>query len=358
LAGTVHRRELEALAQKANERLTSALKWAFRDKAISSLVPRLSLVDAYDYSASVILGPDYSYQIKISLGSLAELFGFANRILSAFTEGPTGSESLRVWMQSWKRDEDRVGTVEVSMGAGLKETNDLVLDAIVLQLFHEVAHVACAHLCLPEDIRRDPKERRAMELEADYFAGWIYSEYWSSEIRERELIRFNREALVTRLPENIALVTTIVAFALESNLKSVIQRTYHHPKNRAAVMMGGATAAWDWKIRDVASSKEFRDALGQGMARSVEFHIWAEQQVPFWTPYYADTVVQDSEEMITKSYPRVCAVSHWTYERRIWGVLPKVRSVDLIGDLLSIPILDKLPLPSQIAQQCRDIFVK
>jgi hypothetical protein len=348
LGTTVHKGRIAFVATKVKERLEKALKWAFRAHKKQSSVPTLLFLDSYKYRSYARLRPDGATpEIIMNLGCISELFGWAIRYLIAFRKGNSGSWDTQYEHENWERLEDRVGELSYPVGEGFHETNELVLDALVLQLLHEVAHIVCGHLPHIESLGRNnsryPFDRRALELEADIFAGWMYCHYWAECKGRRDVVICTFQNLKMDVAENFALVTSITNSALQTNHVLQGSRLYHLPRNRVRAMNFSATIFSGWKDSSYHVNQKFSDDMNQALYRCIEFAFWPERGLyPHWIGLdFLDSndrelITADENAMRIESFPRICAIGYCNEELRNWDVLPSISAVDLIGNFLEI----------------------
>lgn len=187
--------------------------------------------------------------VEINLGSIARLLGCANRVLQMMDNNYllTGDASAfgSPYSLDWDPIGDPMGTLVMTEQYDLESSFRLTVQALQLVYFHEIAHILSAHPYLPimrEDYHSDyALYRRAVESEADFSAGWLYTWYTEDHlIASGAPDERNQEQHVKELV--MAAMTTYIAFQLSSN-PAVAGKEYHLPPTRVSCILSGA-ASW------------------------------------------------------------------------------------------------------------------
>lgn len=132
----------------------------------------------------------WQWGVEINLGSIARLLGCANRVLQMMDDNYllTGNASAFGSPRSldWDPLGDPVGILTTTEQYDLESSFRLTVQALQLVYFHEVAHILSAHPYVPimsEPLRSDyALYRRAVESEADFGAGWLYTWYTENHL--------------------------------------------------------------------------------------------------------------------------------------------------------------------------------
>lgn len=191
----------------------------------------------------------WQWGIEINLGSIARLLGCANRVLQMIENNYllTGDYTAFGSPRSleWDPLGDPVGILTTTEQYDLESSFRLTVQALQLVYFHEVAHILSAHPYVP--VMSEPSHsdyalyRRAVESEADFGAGWLYSWYTDNHSiacagpDEENQEQHGKELVM-------AAMATYIAFQLSSN-PAVAGKEYHLPPTRVSCILSGA-AGW------------------------------------------------------------------------------------------------------------------
>jgi hypothetical protein len=206
--------------------------------------------------------------IVIGLGCIPLLIGIANRI-SLFGNGSTIATIViengfpgMFDIDKWDPIIDPVGELHADNGmTDFQKTLRITIDSLILIFLHEVAHACHAHCRFEKFHNRklDPKESRALESDADWCAGYLFTIGLTQGIirNESNLPLLSPEELKKRLAfSSHCTYQGFQAFQKPFDRNS----PYHLPNTRTHCTLSGAHVAWQ---ESFGTSEDFEVSINR-----------------------------------------------------------------------------------------------
>lgn len=291
--------------------LKDAYKWVNEEFRKSNLTLELKLDDSPGFFAQCRLAasnPTRAVTIYVGLGCIPVLVGITNRLLHMQKSGPIllemelqGRLTEFTASAKWHPRTNPVGTLVYDY-VDERNTSSSTVDAILLILFHEVAHALRGHLW----IRPDPDaigsaHRRALESDADWCAGYLFVQY--------QLDKLTREGRVVddhlaEMGERLAVASASLNCALQV-WRSDTSKLYHLPHVRTRDNLYGAEEAW----RTHNLSLDFIGLINTAYSQLGLLDGLLAPRMPQWVPQGDPRNLTDETEWHSVTLPTIRALS-------------------------------------------------
>lgn len=266
-------------------------------------------------------------RIDITLGSTTLMSALANVLMGGNSDfvPPDYFDFLREAGDNW----NHTGAFPKQQWINLYNPHaqaietQLVLDSVTMLWFHEFGHVLGGHLHHPK-LNSDNSYRKAMEMEADWAAGWLSLRFMLSQHENHQV----------ELPGAIyRCVLAALLFTCSMRLcTKERQARYHHINTRLSHIRGGMALAW----RSLGHDPEIYDDVDFNVhTKTMNFWIQLEEKFKdLWLSPVDPALARDVAEASGRSKVLIQCVANDVHEHRydaLWDSSRFDRHVHFFG---------------------------